>query len=383
MNSGGNTNLLVLLYRLAHRQQENFTTEALAHVFRYLARHQWSVAARVFQWLTELPYFETRASGDGLVIRTQDRTEQHGTPDLRIAADDLDVLVEVKLDGNLTFEQADHYAKELERRGRPNRKLVALLGAAPQDPLPDGTVVRTWGQLGETLSKEVARCPSDVSLHLADELVGLLRHLHLMPLRVCSPLSAALQAHAAWSDAHPDQPSVTRTRLRSLSRLESFPETRPLLELLSQMRAVLSAATLRKESGVRSYAFDSGPKMPEPWIGFNVNDMEYFFYVPLTTPEHVVLQRYRHPVDARRFDGTLGTLEPAAPNGVVRWRDTLDLLDEDGAFFGETEVDQAKRLDAFFTRAFEFGERLAPRPVTREPVADQDVREQPLQCADG
>ena len=48
-----NNNLLLLLYRLAHRQQENFTTESFAHLLQQLIEREPAVAARVLDWLTD------------------------------------------------------------------------------------------------------------------------------------------------------------------------------------------------------------------------------------------------------------------------------------------------------------------------------------------
>ena len=197
--------------------------------------------------------------------------------------------------------------------------------------------------------------------HLVDQFVGLLNHPHLIPLQVQSPLSKTLQEHRQWAKENLEQPSIARARIMSIERLRGMPHTEPLRNLPLHMKRVLA-----KASGVQSRRFDAGPNMAEPWIGFNVNDMAYFFYVSLNEPERITLQRYRHRVDPRSFDRSFGSLDPSTPNGLKCWRATLDLLDPRLAFFDADEVEQQRKLAAFFERAFAFGERL---PTVSQPTA--------------
>jgi len=360
----GADNLLVLLYQLAHRQQENFTTDSFAHLLQHLVVQEPLAAEQLLDWLTGSDLFSTRDSDQPLWIHTQAYTEEHGIPDLRIDADDLCVIVEVKLGSWLTLGQVEPYAKELARSGRPARALVGLTGYKPPNPLSDGErertwddlglVVRTWGELGSRLLVETTCPKSPVTTYLVDQFIGLLNYLHLMPFRVRSPLSEELQAHREWAEKNPEQPAVTRTRLNSLERLAVMQHTDDLRNLLLQMRSVLDGAP-----DVTSCRFDSGPGMAEPWIGFNFNGMAYFFYVPLGQPERITLQRYGG-FDSRSFDGSLGVLQPPAPGRPTRWRCTLDLSEDEGRFFSLVEVEQEKMLSDFFGEAFGFAERLLP-----------------------
>jgi len=228
--------------------------------------------------------------------------------------------------------------------------------------------VRTWGDLGSRLLDETKQSP-DVVRHLIQQLVGLLNHLNLMPLQVLSRLSQALEAHRKWADANPTTPAVTRTRLRSLARLAEMPYTEPLRNLLLQMELVLVRA---RDLGVTSHSLDSGPTMGEPWIGFNINAMAYFFFVPLHHPENIVLQRYGRGVDPKSFveGASIGEIELRRPDQPARWRHTLDLSVE--RFFDVSEVQQFKIIEAFFARAFAFGETLSP-------TATEDAARKPPQ----
>jgi hypothetical protein len=351
-------NLLVRLYRLAHRQQENFVTEAFANVLIHLIGNEEDAASRVLEWLGGEGLLAGRPSSLPITVRTQAWTAEFGIPDLRIQADDLDVIVEVKLGSQITPEQIEAYIREIEAVGKERRAVVALVGYPPLVKLPEGTQIRTWGELGMTLSAEAEQSASGVTRHLVEQLIGLLYHLELMPLRVRSGVSEGLLRHRAWADLNPGRPAVTRTRLRSLRPIRAMEGCGPLHDLLHQMRHVLAHSPV-----VRSHRFDSGPNMARPWIGFNVNDMEFFFFVSLSNPERVVLQRFWNGVDPESFDGSMGELDLRS-DGITRWRNAIDLADPDVGYFGEDgdmKQDPNRQLailTRFFEESFQFGQIL-------------------------
>jgi hypothetical protein len=135
--------------------------------------------------------------------------------------------------------------------------------------------------------------------------------------------------------------------------------TGPLRELLLQMAHVIDGV-----AAVKSRAFDSGPQMRRPWIGFNLNGMDYFFWVSLNQPERVSLQRYAglNGVAPDSFDGTLGEIEYR--NGTARWSRTLDLAEPERRFFERDQSGQLAILREFFEQSFAFAQGLrAARPV--------------------
>jgi len=352
--AGASENLLLALYRLAHRQQENFVTESFAHLLRHLLREEPDAAVHILTWLTEEGVF-LRSDLDGpLKIGTQLATDEFGIPDLRVESDAVDVIVEVKLGSMITYEQVDAYRRELERKNRERRALVALLGYRPYGDLPEGTQIRTWGELGSKLSEEFATSGSDVTRYLVAQLLGLLNHLRLTPLKVRSRVSEGLLKHRAWADANPSLPAVTRTRLRSLRHLQTMEGCEPLFHLLMQMEHVLAHA-----EGVESVRFDSGPAGSWPWIGFNVNDLEFFFFLSLDNPEAVTVQRYRFGIDPDAFNGAFGELDLRSSN-VVRWFYTADLADPEVGYFEKDGSQQVQVLAKIFESGFRYGRALPP-----------------------
>jgi hypothetical protein len=363
-DAGYSNNLLVELYRLAHRQQENFTTDAFVHLVRYLWQQERAAAVELLDWLTDSTLFSARKNVAALWIRTRAATDEHGIPDIRIETDDMYVIIEVKLGAVLTLEQVEAYEKEVKGDPREHRGLVALTGWPPQNPLKgelaerswdDITlVVRLWGEVGDKLEGSVRDMNSDVAQHLTEQLIGLLTDLGLMPGRVRSRLSSEMREHEEWAKAHRDQPSLTRSRVKSIERLADMEHTDSLRALLSQMQHVLSHA-----AGVDTYVVDSGYNGPEPWIGFNINGLRYFFYVSRKQPEHVILQRYA-AVDPNAFDGSLGELEVGPPSKPVRWRCLLDLVEHDGGrYFKVEKAEQLKIIREFFECTFSFAAGLA------------------------
>jgi hypothetical protein len=364
-NAARADNLLVRLYRLARRQQENFTTEALAHVLRHLGAHHAEATSRVLEWLTSGELLVGRPAGAPIGIRTQAWTPDLGIPDIRIEGDDLLIIVEVKLGGVPSEAQRAAYLHQLAESNRARKALVALVGHGTPERLDDGTFVRRWGDLAEFLDREAESSGSPVTGYLVGELKTLLFHLDLMPPVVRSGVSAGLARHREWARDNPTALSVLRKRLRSLKAVGGMEGCGPLHDLLAQMRHVLS-----RSPGVKKSWFDSGPNMARPWIGFNVNDMRYFFFLSLSNPERVVLQRFWNGVDPDSFDGALGELDATHSDGIVRWRHTLDLADPTLSFFEAGSTEQREILTQFFEESFRYAERLPPQPVT---VAAGDV----------
>lgn len=125
-----------------------------------------------------------------------------------------------------------------------------------------------------------------------------------------------------------------------------------LFDLLMQMQHVVSQA-----EGVWTYRFDSGPVGAWAWIGFNVNDMEFFFFLSLYNPETVTVQRYGEGIDPESFDGTLGELDHRR-NALVYWFHSVDLADPEVGFFEVGRAEQVQVLAEVFETGFRFGQSL-------------------------
>ena len=120
-------NLLARLHKLASRQDENFLTEAFAHLLRYLRDHEPQVAVEILSRLTgNRLKIEAEGIREKLTITTQVTTEQ-GRPDIEIAIQHVfRCFVEVKSQSGVCEEQLERYHDELKNCGVPNTALVLL-----------------------------------------------------------------------------------------------------------------------------------------------------------------------------------------------------------------------------------------------------------------
>ena len=364
-------NQLVRLFRLAHRQQENYTTEAFAHVLRYLIAHEASIAAEALDWLTGTEAFSTAGvASDSLAVETQCHSEDCGIPDVRIQSDSLDVIIEVKLDASLRQEQLCAYWPLLVRGGKPTKALIGLTGAPPEIPTSAACeaagvvghpVLRTWVGLAAELRRCLADSASPLTRHVVEQILGLLNYLGLTPMRIESELSSEVEAHRLWSAANPERDSLFNSRVSSIRRLQAMEHTWRLRNLLLLMERVA-----RQSAGVRSCRLDSGTSRVWPWIGFNINGMKYFFYLSLQHPETVLVQRFDTEIDPGSFDRSLGALERSESSGT-RWRVGFDLLDPSVGFLDLNEAGQEACLQDFFNRAFKYAEGLRPVGAVTSP----------------
>jgi len=108
-------NLLTVLHKWAHRQDENFVTDAFAHLLRNLLRETPTVGSELIAMLCggRLPLAPAQCSG--VLVVTQGPSDI-GTPDITITWDDSLLFVEAKLDSGFGRTQLQRYHDLLARR---------------------------------------------------------------------------------------------------------------------------------------------------------------------------------------------------------------------------------------------------------------------------
>lgn len=347
-----NEDLLVRLYRWAHRQGENFTTEAFAHVLEHLVLVDPAAAARVLTWVVAATFEISVADVQELDIQTQYSTEDHGTPDLRLLGDDLEIIVEVKLDGSLGAEQVNAYRAELARSSKGRRVLVGLVGRAPAVALPDDVVARHWSDLAVELEQVLAAAKGiDPFVEIEiNQFLRLLSHHRLLPVRrVESPLASAIEQHRDAALSHPDRPTIFNSRVRRFDAFDNWPELEPLRALFGQMGEVLDRRGLRRR-------LESGQSGKWPWIGYTINNLAYFVEVNLDEPHRVTFTRSGDGVAPESFDKTMGRLE--RQRGRYRWCNDLDLVN--AHYFGADVGGQVALLEEFVGASLAYAECLRP-----------------------
>jgi hypothetical protein len=343
-----NHDLLVKLYRWAHHQGENFTTEAFAHLLEHLIDNQPEAALEVLSWLTAGRCALTTADTERLQVQTQFWTKDHGVQDLRLLGSDLDIIVEVKLDEKLTSAQVEAYRAELEREGKARRVLVALTGKPPFERLPDDVVQRLWCDLGEQLEK-IVDDQAPITTRVVYQFLALLGDQRLLRApAVQSPLGEALAVHRERAEQDRDQPSLFNSRVRKLDVLDGWDELAPLRAFLEQLREVLGERDhklLRLESGVTGRY---------PWIGYCIDYLRYFVELNLDEPSRLTFVRYHDQVDPAFFDKKLGRI--VRSHGKYRWYNELDLVKV--GYHGRDARAQTAILREFIDVSMEYAAQL-------------------------
>lgn len=124
--AGSTADLFSSLFRWAHRQGENFTTDGFVFVVNELVRREPDVARSFLLWLC----FGHDAAGDAFstrlpLLETQCRSED-GTPDILIRSPELFVLIEVKKGSDLHPGQLSRYHAHLARQAVATKRLILL-----------------------------------------------------------------------------------------------------------------------------------------------------------------------------------------------------------------------------------------------------------------
>jgi hypothetical protein len=169
----GPGNLLCDLHKWAaqRQQDENFVTEAFAHLLRYLLSKQNPAGTQLLKLLTGGRMDVPPERLQQVSITTQVSTDD-GRPDVAIATSDTLLYVEVKVDWDIDAgqlsEQLARYRRSLERESGYQHRYLAVLTRYPLSdsvcPVSADHAVR-WFQ--------IARClETDAAEHLHSDPVG-------------------------------------------------------------------------------------------------------------------------------------------------------------------------------------------------------------------
>ncbi len=147
-------NLLLRLHKWSWRQDENFLTEAFAHLLQHLLIHEPEAAVRVLKELTN--GFPTLEAGEArsVEVRTQVFSAE-GTPDLQLRTLNQVALLEVKSESDVNPEQLKRYRELLRRSGVPSTLiLLTRYPVTPADPREHADFNVRWYQVAEWLERE-------------------------------------------------------------------------------------------------------------------------------------------------------------------------------------------------------------------------------------
>ncbi len=341
--------------RWAQTQDENFTTEAFAHLLRHALVQAPEVARSLLRLLfgAELDLSDEAMAGTTV---TSQWYALPAIPDIKVENNRLLALVEVKVGAELTRAQAEDYLALLDGHAtvhQAKRLAVLTRDAAPPD-LPESTRPVRWFEIGDAL-EEALRAPlRPVTHYLLDSFHGFLVGQGLTLPTVRSGVSEGVRRHLRRAGDE----SVLRKPIKSPAHLTEDPDLRPLHDLLLLMRHAVEQV---QQPTPYPWSFGCG-QQEGGWIGYNLGLMAYFFYLPLGAPEIVRFQAFEAPLDPNRFDGRLGRL--VETYGRVRWEHDLDLGTASGAFFQQAREQQLATLHSFLGESLQFARSLEPVPAS-------------------
>ncbi len=352
-------NLLIQLHKWAQYQDENFTTDAFAHLLRYLLKEDPPAGTAILDTLTggSVQIHEDEASR--VAISTQEHTEDHGIPDISITGSGFEVLVEVKVGAAVDQEQLEDYLEELATRDVPTTQLVLLTAYAPgleEDFTRDVHAIR-WHEVADALGAAVdARSLSETSRFLVSQFLGFLRYQEIVVERVQPGVAAGLEAYSDRTG----EDSIFLRGVRSPGVLAEEPQLTEFHALLVMMDLALTSVR-----GFDNCRLVSGHKEDEEgrddlWVGYSVDRMAYYFYVNIRDPEVLIFQRFKGGVDPTTWDNTTGWMSDSY--GKPRWSDQIDLASPDVGFFTHSKAKQVEILEEFLARSLAFARTLDPAP---------------------
>jgi hypothetical protein len=342
-------NLIIRLHRWASRQDENFTTETFVFLLEYLMDREPEIAIDLLDRLTGSQGIFGKDVAQ-VEINTQQRAENM-IPDIWIESQETLVLVEVKVTSYLGAGQVQSYRGLLEKHFDQRKKQLVVLTRYPVfGTTYDDVLYVRWHQIAQWLEEYLQNVTlGEVNRYQIEQFLEFLRWQGAAPLQVRSDLSQAIANYQARNVAE----SVFSRRIRSLSLLQTIPGLSPLYNLLLLMDEAIAGMALPRPA-----KFDSGQptKQEAGWIGYNLNQMEYFYFLFLDHPERIVFEIMRRKIIVEEVE--LGRLENRF--GGLVWFHELNLNDPAVDFFkGKNKAYQLKILEDFLRESLCYAETIS------------------------
>jgi hypothetical protein len=304
-------NLLLVLNKWAV-QDENFTTDAFAHVLRHLLKHAPGVGVDLVSCLCGPAWTPSQADAQAITVNTQVTLADGGCPDIEIRAPEHLVYVEAKVSAPLNIEQLISYRKQLDLSGVTHTALVFLsqyLEYIPEEVRLDAAV--RWNQIGEWLDNwlEQGRISDSDTTYLATQFTGYLRGRNMTMEKVGYELGKGIES---------------------------------LFNLLAMMgEALQGKVTVRFAS----------------WqiIAFNISKAKYYLYIDWRTPQFVKFYT-ACPINKEQADA-LGFGQTYV-DGISRWRHELDLASAEVHFYALSKADQMQCIQEFVQKCLQAAESI-------------------------
>jgi len=314
MTTSRNTNLLVALHHWASRQDENFITDAFAHLLRHLIARDKMVGLELLCYLTD-ERLSVTFDDSPIEIRTQ-VTVAKGRPDIEISSIDHLVYVEAKVESGLGDRQLERYLEELDACKSPEASTLVVLSRYPVEIHSDiskRVVTRRWYQVAHWLIEALARgdIKDCVNKFLVEQMIDFFKSRNIMMEKVGPEMLTGVRA------------------FRSLT-------------------AMLSEAIL---------AQGMTPKISfgHHWAGHYIDKQDFFFGIYYERLNILVFETYQFPVIADvSLDLGIGKIvRDSYTLNKHKWRNELALDSEECNFFEQTRECQMQCIEKFLSDSLE------------------------------
>jgi hypothetical protein len=336
-------NLLLRLHKWAVRQDENFLTEAFAHLLQHLLDHEPEAAVGILEALTG-GFFRLRSQEAGLVVVRTQIVLSEGTPDLEIRTPEQLAYVEVKSASEASGEQVRRYRGLLRASGIPSTWLVLLTRYPPalgeEGVQPD--FVARWYQVAEWLSQQRGRYVFNaVSAYLVEQFLSFLEARNMTMGQVTWEMPGGVRA--------------LRTLTDMLCEVATF-------------------------CGVR----------PQPWgsrylIGVYLDKPNYWIGIDYDRPEVLYFRTWNRKVDPGAVERLgVGKVFELTSEPGLGWKRELVLDAEDVHFFALSKASQLQALENFLKECLQMVKQVeipdkgeVPTPGPSEEDAESTNPTQP------
>ena len=316
-------NLLIRLRRWVRRQDENFTTEAFAHVLQRLIDHEPQTAARLLKQLTGNVLNLRPEEIQDVRLRTQVTTAA-GRPDVEIRTKKCLVFLEAKVESGLGHRQLERYRDDLLKSGIPitalvllTRYPVALEGLGER---PDRCV--RWHELADWLAAELAgkSLGDAASRHVVEQFIAFLSARGMTMEQVGTEMITGL--HAMYN----------------------------FIAMLAEAATAATQHSVRPGRSVEWNGFFLGGT--KNWVGFRYDE-----------PQCLFLDIYLDSLDQDKVK-SLGRGEAQQePSGAWLWKDWIYLDSDEVQFFSRSRASQLQFLEQFIQESLAVSRELVPKPV--------------------
>ena len=291
------------------RSSENYLTEAFAYLLRYLLKHEPALGVHILNRLCGVEDGFLPDDAEKIVVATQTSTEE-GIPDITISAPGKLVRIEVKKESWPHEGQLKRYAADLDRANADFKALVLLTRYDTEVPADVGRPVHRvrWFEIHDWL--EQAQLDSPVAGYLARQFARFLEASQMTIQRVGWELAPGIVA------------------------LKNF---------VAMLGAAIEAAGLKEKQ--RQITFARG------YFGCYIEGSKFWCGLGYDRPLPLWFQEY----DCPRIDKDMLKNGPYPLKHTSSGHEayTLNLEDEDVAFFALSKEKQLAKLAGFIKWAYD------------------------------